>query len=205
MILTGIRNNLITKEAEKNKIISNIENRQNSIKKLNRNYKNSAGAKVILQLVAQKTQQELEYQVSEIITLALNAIFDDPYEFKIEFIVKRGKTEANIIFVRDGHKFDPMEDTGGGVVDIASFALRIALWNLSMPKSRNTIILDEPFKHLSVQGDLQKKAGEMLSMLSKKLNIQFIMVTHNQELIQASDKVFEVKQIHGISKIIVRV
>jgi DNA repair exonuclease SbcCD ATPase subunit len=189
-----IKNKLISKEAERNKILSDIKKREKSIRILNKTLKYTEEARIIIQIVAQKTQQELEYQISEIVTLALGAVFDDPYEFKIEFVIKRGKTEAIIKFVRDGHEFDPLDDTGGGAADIASFALRIALWNLLRPRSRNTLILDEPFKNISKQDNLQEKSSEMLSMISKKLGIQIIMVTHSTELIKASDKVFEVKQ-----------
>lgn len=147
-------------------------------------------AKSILQTVSQKTQQELEYKISEIVSLALCAVFDDPYEFIINFVIKRGKTEAEIKFVKDGSSFDPLSSTGLGVVDIASFACRISTWNLKKPNSRNTIILDEPFKFLDKSQ--QHKAGEMLKMLSDKLGIQFIIVTHEEEIIESADKVFKV-------------
>ena len=68
------------------------------------------------------------------------------------------------------------------------------------PRTRNTIILDEPFKHLSK--DLHDRASQMIQNLSKQLGIQFIIVTHEPALSQFADKVFEVKQRKGISKII---
>ena len=42
--------------------------------------------------------------------------------------------------------------------------------------------------------ELQPKAGEMIKMLSDKLKIQFIIITHNQDIIESADKVFEIKQ-----------
>jgi len=152
--------------------------------------RNLKDALLVVQHVSQKTQEELKYQITELVTLALKAVFEDPYEFDIDFVHKRGKTEAEVSFIRDGEKIDPMTASGGGAVDIASFALRITLWNLHRPRTANTIILDEPARFVS--DDLQPKFGEMLKMISDKLNIQFIIVTHKKALMESADKVFHV-------------
>jgi DNA repair exonuclease SbcCD ATPase subunit len=62
------------------------------------------------------------------------------------------------------------------------------------------IILDEPFRFLSK--DLQPRAGEMMNKLCKSLGLQIICVTHSQEIIENSDRIFEVTIKDGISKII---
>lgn len=194
-----IKRKLISSEAIKNKLENNIERRNCDIKKLKRALKNTEEAHIILQTVAQQTQQELEYKVSEIVSFALSSVFYNPYEFKISFEIKRGKTEANIFLIRDGVQFDPLYGTGFGVVDIVSFALRLTLWNLKRPKSRNTIILDEPFKFVSV--GLRSRVADMLSEISKKMNIQFIIITHMPEIIPDDAKIFNMENINGVSKI----
>jgi len=184
-------------KGERNSAIKRIESLSEEIQKLKRQTVNVAEAQIILQTVAKQTQGELEYHISEIVSMALESVFDDPYTFQIKFVEKRGKTECEMVFKRDGVEIDPISASGGGAVDIASFALRIALWNLRKPKSLNTIVLDEPFRFLS--SDLQPKAGEMLKTLSKKLNIQFIIVTHNKNLIECADILFTVKKKEGQS------
>ena len=72
-----------------------------------------------------------------------------------------------------------------------SFALRIASYALEQGND-NVIILDEPFRFVS--RDLVSRAGEILKVLSEKLNLQIILVTHIPELIDVADKVFEVKK-----------
>ena len=151
----------------------------------------------IIQEVGQKTQSELKIHISNIVTMALEAVFADPYQFKLDFVLKRGQTEAVIKFVRDGNEIDPLLASGGGVIDIASFALRIALWSISNPRPTNTLIFDEPFRFLS--RELQPRAGEMMQQLCKKLNLQIILVTHSKDLIDASDKVFTVSNRAGRS------
>lgn len=130
----------------------------------------------------------------------MDAVFDDPYELVVDFVQRRNKTECDLYFVRDGNRVDPMEESGVGAVDVAAFALRIAVYSMSRPHSRNVIILDEPFHFLSE--DHQERASIMLKELSKKLGLQFIITTHKEGLTSYADKIFEVKKRKRISKII---
>ena len=77
------------------------------------------------------------------------------------------------------------------MVDVASFALRISLWALKNPKSRNTLLLDEPFKNLSRK--YLPKASDMLKKLCDRMKLQIIMIAHPPELIEAADRVFNVE------------
>lgn len=161
-------------------------------------------AQVFLQKVAQSTQEKLKFQIEDIVNLALESVFPDEYLFQMNFNVSRGKTEAELVFQdkRTGQPIDPMEASGGGVVDLTCFALRIAAFALETGTD-NLIIMDEPFKFVSK--DLVLRAGEILKTLSQKMNLQIIMVTHITEFIEIADKVFEVrKNNRGISRIIER-
>jgi len=157
-------------------------------------------SQTIFQLVSQKTLDNLKYHISELGSLALSDIFDDPYKLKLNFVQKRNKNECEILFEKNGEVFDPLKSSGGGAIDVASFALRISLWAISNPKKRNVIILDEPLKFLSK--DLQHKAGSMIQKISEKLDIQIIMVTHEFDLISKEDKIFRIEQINSISKVV---
>ncbi len=154
-------------------------------------------AQALIQKVAQETQELLTYQINDVVNTALSTCFPDEYEFKIEFEIKREKTEAKLVFMKNGYEINPMMASGGGVVDVASFSLRIASWSLS--NFSNTLIIDEGFRFLS--RDLQGRAAEILSEISKKLGLQMISVTHSPDLIEKSDKVFSVKLQNGVSKI----
>jgi DNA repair exonuclease SbcCD ATPase subunit len=193
------RNKLEQQKGKRAQIESSINSVNSDLRLLKRRKRNIEKAQTIIQIVAQKTQEELEYHISELVSLALSSIFTKPYELKIDFVIKRGKTEAEIWFMKNKELINPMMASGGGAVDVAAFALRIALWNLSRPRPNNTIILDEPFRFLSKE--LQPKATKMLQMLSEKLNLQFIIVTHNAELIDGADIIYETEMINGRTKI----
>lgn len=155
-------------------------------------------ARLIIQHVSQVTQTELEYHVSELVSLAMSAVFPEPYKLKLVFKLLRGKSEASLQFERDGMVLeDPTMESGGGVVDVAAFALRVSLWSLAQPRSRATIVLDEPLRFLS--RDLQPAASEMIKELSRRLNLQFLIITHEPNLLSASDRVFEVSMKNGVS------
>ena len=138
-------------------------------------------AQEIIQVLAEAVQQRVHQQISEVVSSCLNVVFDDPYEFKIVFERKRGRTEANLRFVRRNLDVDPMSASGGGAVDVAAFALRVACLILHRPRLSRIIVLDEPFKFVSAE--YRPKVRAMLEQLSKKMEVQIIMVTHIEDLV----------------------
>jgi len=201
MHITEYRQQLERKIGKRDALADNVINDETQLKALHREMIDCERARAIVQEVAKQTQEQLEYHVSELATLALAAIFDDPYSLKLEFTVRRGKTEADLWLERDGDRVKPMDATGGGVVDVLSFALRAALWSLKRPRSRAVLFLDEPFKFLSAS--LQDRAAAMLKEVSANLKLQVIGVTHIPQLIEGADRVFAVTQRNGRSKVAV--
>jgi len=141
----------------------------------------SLQAQEILQRLAKNVQQQAHKQIASVVTKCLRAIFPDPYTFKIIFERKRGKTEANLVLYRDGLLLeDPLNETSGGVVDVAAFALRLACLIFAKPAKRRLLCLDEPFK--MVDADNAARIGDLLMSLSEELKLQIILVTHNENL-----------------------
>jgi DNA repair exonuclease SbcCD ATPase subunit len=138
-------------------------------------------AQSVLQTIAQTVQQKAHEQIATIVTRCLQVVFpDDPYEFKILFEKKRSKTEARLVFCRNGEEFDPIEETGGGCVDVASFALRLACMLLQTPQSRRLMVLDEPVKHLDENAI--ERFRDLIETLAKEMKVQFIIITHFEQL-----------------------
>ena len=164
-----------------------IENEKNYLISLEK-------AQVFLQDVAKKTQEQLRFHIKDIVQLCIDAVWPGEVEFDVVFEIKRGKTECSLQFVTDGEEIDPIDHDGGGLVHLAAFALRIAVWTLG--NTRNTIILDEPLGALQPKR-LQLLGFQMIKELSDKLGIQFIIVKNSvngDDLQEISDKVFEVKR-----------
>lgn len=195
--INQLRTLLENRKGEYNHLKKEVKSKIRENKRLIKDLKNHEKALEIIKQVSKKTQEKLQYHFSDITSLALEAVLDNPYELKVEFVERRNKIECDLYFERDGARRDPMKEAGGGAADIASFALRIASWALA--KSRNTIILDEPFKNLDKSK--HEKASKMLKEISIRLGIQFIIVTHEQALTEAADRVFEVTKKRKISKV----
>lgn len=163
--------------------------------------KRTEKAKEVIREVGLRTQEQLQYHISDITSLALQAVFPDPYTLGVEFVQRRNKTECDIFFSRGESKIDPLTASGGGAVDVAAFALRIASWSLMRPHSRSVIILDEPMRFVSE--DLQEQASEMIKEVSRKLGIQFLLVTHEPVIAVHADKVWQVKRSKKTGKSVV--
>lgn len=144
------------------------------------------------------TQKQLEYHLSEQVSLALDAVFDDPYQLKVVFVTKRNKTEVEFRFSRRGMELPPIGFTGGGAIDITSLALRVAYLSMRQDKKiRPFLLLDEPFSRL--KGEVaNKRALAIIQEISKNLGLQIIMISDErisrEDIIDNADQVFHVSQ-----------
>lgn len=153
-------------------------------------------AQELVQAVAKTTQERIKFELEEIVQHALDAVFEGQYEFQIIFEIKRGKTEANIMLTQDGNEID-LDDGGGGVRDVLSFALRVAL--LVISKGRKILILDEIGHFISA--GIKPQFYTILGELSRKLGIQVIGVTHDELMMQIADKSIKVTKVKGVSHV----
>ena len=133
----------------------------------------------------------------------MSSIFPNPYDITLEFSQKRGATCADIFFERDNNKIKPIDSSlalnvGGGAADVAAFGLQVAIKSLEVKKTRNVLIMDEPLPWLK-GGELPNKGAKMIKEISERLEIQIIMVSHSDALIDSADKVFRVNMKNGKS------
>lgn len=140
--------------------------------------KHVASAQNIAQIVSQTIQEQAHDKITKVVTSCLQMVFyDEDYGLRIRFERKRSKTEAKLLLVKEGHEIeDPMEEDSGGVVDVAAFVLQLSCLMLSKPAVRRIMVLDEPFKFVSIE--YLDHVRIMLEKLAEDFDIQFLMVTH---------------------------
>lgn len=143
-------------------------------------HKNVTEASLILQEVSRVVQETIHSRLTTVVTRCLQAVFDESYEFDVVFENKRGQTEASFRLKRNGRSMDMMSSCGGGVIDVAAFALRLVCLCMMRKRKRMLVVLDEPFRFLSAE--YREKARDLIVVLAAELNVQFIIVTHIQEL-----------------------
>lgn len=187
--LAFYRNQISEARGRRATIVEDLEATKDELQEIKEQGVALERGQVLIQKVAQETQEQLRYHIEDIVQLAIETCFPDRYLFRVAFEIKRGKTEARLfLFDEGGNEISPMDGCGGGVVDITSFALRIAGWTLG--RTANTIALDEPFRFLSA--GLRPRAAAIVRQLSHRLGLQFIIVTHVDEQIVESDRVFHI-------------
>lgn len=171
----------ISRHRDRHKVAkANLSQIRGQLAKAKKTAAGTMTARDIVQALVQEAEQKVHGRLAAVVSKCLSAVFDEPYVFEIKFEKKRGRTDAVLLFRRNDEEIDPMTASGGGVIDIAAFALRVASIVMSMPQKRRLLILDEPFKFVSV--DLRPAVKVLIETLSKELNIQFIIVTHMPEL-----------------------
>jgi len=181
-VLSGYRQKMDRLIIRHKMLTEKIKEEREELVNLDQSLTQSQEAQGILQAAAEILQNTAHRRIAGIVTRSLQAVFgdgQDPYEFVIQFERKRGRTEATLGFKRDGEVVDPMSASGGGVVDVASFALRLSCLLLKRPAIRRLLVLDELWKHLSEQ--YRPAMRELIEKLSEELGVQFVIITHSEE------------------------
>jgi DNA repair exonuclease SbcCD ATPase subunit len=204
--ISQLRSHLEQQKGKRAEVVKTIDDTQLEVKELEKSMRRHEEAREIVRAVGLKTQQQIQYHISDITSLAMEAVFNNPYELKVEFIQRRNKTECDLYFLRDGNRVDPLEGGGGGAADVASFALRVASWSMQIPRTRNVLVLDEPFKHLKGENE-NKRMLDMIRKISQELKVQIIMISDErisrEATIEATDRLFETKIRRGITEVTV--
>ena len=191
-MLKNLRNTIERKKGERNRLRRSLSESLKSISELKENIDTFLKCQIVLQDVVGQIQKKIKYQINNLVTVALKSVFpDNPYKFVLEFVNRRGKTECDILFERESQRFDPIAESGGGVVDVAAFTLRIAMWSLS-GKYDNVLIFDEPFKNINDETrETHRRIAALVKELSHKMKIQFIIISMIPELQEIADRNFK--------------
>lgn len=134
-----------------------------------------------LEEVASAVQREWYNHLGSVVTRCIQSVFGpESYKFKLEFKTKAHRTQVSLLFEKDGEDYDPLTSTGGGVVDVAAFALRIAAMMISVKDTNKILILDEPFRFVSAE--YRNHIQTLLNVLSEEFDMQILMITHMPEV-----------------------
>lgn len=157
--------------------------------------------RILLSKVSEFAREQSRVQIESLVTNCLQFIFDTNLKFGIEINEVRGRPEAEFFVISNFTdqiiKTKPQDARGGGVIDIISLAIRIAMLECSDDEIKGPVILDEPAKHVSDECIVQ--VSEFLKQVTLMFKRQVIMVTHNNHLREMADKWYKVEMVEGIS------
>jgi DNA repair exonuclease SbcCD ATPase subunit len=108
---------------------------------------------VVLKKASEYAREQSRLHIESLVTNCLQFIFNSSLEFKIEINEVRSRPEAEFYVITKINdqiiKTRPQDSRGGGVVDVVSLAIRIAMIEYGSMNINGPIILDEPAKHVS--------------------------------------------------------
>lgn len=165
---------------------------------------------VLLSKASEFARQQLKQRIEQTVTAALAAIFNDStMKFEIEMSTIGGKPAADWRVVSCYGAVgssdtvtvtaSPEDAKGGGVTDVVSLALRLALLELSRPRPGGPVLLDEVGKHVSAE--YVANVAEFLRQYAAQTGRQVILVTHQQGLMDVADVGYKVSQDNGVSEV----
>ena len=179
-------------EKDKNEII-------NRLKEVEGNNKIFDESSKVLQQVGNIMKNSTIERIETLITKGIRDILGEAnLEFKIKYRPVRDVIEAEYA-IHDkltGDDYDIIESFGGGLKDIISILQRIIfIYQFNLSK---VLILDEAGKWISE--DKQPAFGKFLSIISKRLDIQIILISHRNAVVAEADKVFRIVKRKDISQ-----
>ena len=148
-----------------------------------------------LRLVEQTTKVSIKAGFEKLVSYALRYIFQQEYDFSLNFNKRGNLQELDYAVATPEMRepYDPKDTSGGGVLDVVSLALRIAL--LEKTKLNGFLVLDESFRNIHNIKFIEN-AFNFLKTMNKKLNKQIIFITGVEDIVALNyaDKVIEIKK-----------
>lgn len=154
--------------------------------------------KDLLMSFAENTRDIIKHKLESLVNSALKCVFVDK---EVIFKIQINRTKKIIfydMYVETDGTITPLFDAkGGGILDVITMALRISFVRMFSASLRQTIILDEPFKNLD--NERLRLAMEWLDTISTEMGIQFVIVTHEDSIVDKSKKIFQLKLFDGVT------
>jgi len=137
--------------------------------------------------------------VESLLTEGLQAIFDDlDLSVRSEIDIQRGKVAVDLITVQkqaDGTITEGASTDvyGGSVATVQSVLLRIVV--LNRRGLRPLLLLDESLA--AVSEHYVPRVGQFLSVLSKRMGLDVLAVSHNPSLVEAANNAYRINKKDG--------
>jgi len=148
----------------------------------------------ILAKIAKLKREETTQKIEKIVSHGLQTVLKDQ---SVQFKIIEHQTEKNINykFALEGKGYtseDIRNEKGGGVQNLVSFILTVIL-SLMLDKNQTRFfVFDEKFAQLS--RNYLPAAGLLMRELADRLGCQFLLVSHQTELEDYADIVYQFTQ-----------
>ena len=155
----------------------------------------------IRQLIDQEVTVGVQ-AVEQLQTEGLQAVFDDQ-DIRVKAVVEiqRGKVSVDLVTVQKTHMDTEIEGSatdsfGGAVSTVQSILLRLII--IRRRGLRPILLLDESLP--AVNSRYLTNMGKFLSELCKRLELDILLVSFDQSMVEAADKAYRISRRDGHAK-----
>lgn len=194
-IYNDLNSEYIKNKAIKEKLEKDLEVENQKISEYFKEIEIYEKKKKLLQDASSKAREFSKEMFESVSTEALQTILGDNLSVEINFGENGGTQTADfLVKAIYGEKevvVDPTEEDGGGVADIVALSSLIAMNSFVSDDNGAPLVLDEPTKFVS-KGNA-KDVSLFLSEISKSMNKQIIMVTHDGVSKDFANKAYKIE------------
>lgn len=187
--LTQLRNEnaLLERQATEN---------ENKVMEAAKNMQTSSEALDFLEEVANSRRGSMKGRIESVLTEALQLVYGPARSIELNYSMKNNRSNLAIELVKQtkaGEVRRILNGTGAGlgVSDTASVPLRLLVL-LGSNKCDRVCILDECYKHVNIER--VPLVVQFLKVLTERLGIQIILLSHHQQLRGEVDAAYEVTE-----------
>jgi DNA repair exonuclease SbcCD ATPase subunit len=202
-VLDDRKKELARKQAENDLLNRQMSEMEQRILDLVKSLEVGQEALKFLEGLANSRRGAMKGKIEVVVTEALRLIYGDTYRVELTYGMKNNRSSLEIEMVRDipaGEVRRDIYGIGGGVSDTISVPLRLMVL-VGSKQTEKVCILDECWKHQD--GVRIEMVGQFLRALAEKLGMQVIFCTHHVPLRNYADKVYDVSENEGVSKVVV--
>jgi ABC-type glutathione transport system ATPase component len=190
-MVDAFRDRLNQLKGQKKTIILDLQKKKDTLEELDHKLILLEECRMITQYISETNQKKITERIDDVVTTAIQSVFGEEFTFHMEITSKSNATQATPKFYKNGKEESPKLSSGGGLLAIASLALRVIFMTLKKNPTP-IILLEEPFGALG-QGEGELERGcELISALCDKLDIQMIITSHNDVIKSIANRVFYV-------------
>lgn len=203
-LIDSIRGKRNLKDYKVNTLNEYITDRDNLIKERDSLKDNEARLDNLLftcKLILEKITFNSKHKLERFLTYAFQNIFTDRH-YAIELVLKEDtkKPGLELTLVEDGKKQEITESVGGGI--ISTLGLLLQIYYIQVYDINKILFIDEGLKEVSTdQASFEsentnylKNILGFLKWLASEKDYRFVIVTHDLQVREFADAVYEVKK-----------
>ena len=146
----------------------------------------------VIEDIANSRRETVRKNVEAVASEALHLIYGPEYKMELVYKVRNNRANVEIEVVKqtpDGEIRREMDGIGGGVADTVAMPLKLLVL-IASGCTDKILLCDEAWKHIDT--DRIHKVGEFIESLCKRLQMQVVVLSHHEIMMDYADNVYHI-------------